>query len=131
MHSGKAVCSVRVKSASSCRAVECRSTNGKETSGKGDVTYLQINHEFNESLAVMHFVHGYGPYGKGRGKLQRLARHILSGNVCCQRLMPSEGRATRPGGHTRMRCSGGKEVVYFSLRLRGQQTRVDNTEVPR
>lgn len=29
------------------------------------VSYLQINHEFNESLAVMYFVHGYRPYGTG------------------------------------------------------------------
>lgn len=28
------------------------------------VLYLQINHEFYESLAVMHLVHGYRPCGK-------------------------------------------------------------------
>lgn len=31
------------------------------------VSYLQINHELNESLAVMHFVHGYRSYGKEAG----------------------------------------------------------------
>ena len=33
------------------------------------MSYLQINHEFNESFAVMYFVHGYRPYGKGRRKI--------------------------------------------------------------
>lgn len=27
---------------------------------KKKVSHLQVDHEFNESLAVMHFVHGYG-----------------------------------------------------------------------
>lgn len=36
------------------------------------VSYLQINHEFNESLAVMYFVHGHGSYGKGGRKSWRL-----------------------------------------------------------
>lgn len=34
------------------------------------VLYLQINHEFYESLAVMHLVHGYRPCGKKEGIIQ-------------------------------------------------------------
>ena len=50
-----------------------------EATAQKAVSYLQINHELNESLAVMHFVHGCRPCG--RCKLQLYPR---SNNACCQ-----------------------------------------------
>lgn len=34
------------------------------------VLYLQINHELNEPLGVMHLVHGYRPCGKSSFSLE-------------------------------------------------------------
>lgn len=42
-------------------AKDCKNVLNKALE-REDVPYLQINHEFNESLTVMYFVHGYRPY---------------------------------------------------------------------
>lgn len=41
------------------------------------MAYLQIDHEFNESLTIMHLVHVYGPCANKRRSLE-IKNHFLA-----------------------------------------------------